>query len=321
MTGGRRVLLIDGRYEDYLLERTAIEAAGGVLVVNNTLPTSEVEILSIAGLQEADVLLVELAPVTRAVLAAATSARAVIRYGTGIDNVDVQAARELGIETENVAGYAAESVSEHAMMLLLAVSRRLIAHADLVRGGEWRTGNNDLRPIGLRGRTLGIVGIGAIGRALAVRARAFGLNILAYDPAVTPESVKDLAVMTSLDGLLQGSDYVSLHLPLIRETAGMFDAKLLGKMRCNAVLINTSRGGLIDNRALLESLESGHLSFAALDVVDQEPPQTDHPFRSHPAVLLTPHMAFWSDQAELLLRNSVAQKAVEALNQIGRRRA
>ena len=313
----RRVLLLDGRYQDYGLERAAIERVGGTLTLNRALPTTEEEVLAIPGLANAEVLLVELAPVTRAVLEAASSARAVIRYGTGFDNVDVEAARERGISAENIAGYAAESVSEHAMALLLAVSRRLVEHVDLVRAGEWRSGDIRLRPVGLSGHTLGIVGLGAIGKALSARARGFGLTIVGYDPVADPASIGAFAELMSLDELLERSDYVSLHLPLMPETAGLFDEETLAKMKPGAVLINTSRGGLVDEEALIRSLDSGRLSFAALDVVAQEPLPRDHPFRSHPAVLLTPHVAFWSDQAELLLRTAVAQKAVQALTEKG----
>ena len=261
------------------------------------------------GLDDARVLLVELAPVTRPVLEAAKSCVAVVRYGTGFDNIDLEAAAQLGIAATNVPGYAAQSVSEHTMALLLAVARRLVEQVDLVRSGDWRSGDLRFRPLGLSGATLGIVGVGAIGKALSVRARAFGMTVLGYDPYLDDGELSPHAAPTELQVLLARSDYVSLHLPLSPDTRGIIGVAALSGMKTGAVLINTSRGGLVDEQALLDALDTGQLSYAALDVTANEPLAADDPLRSHPRVLVTPHVAFWSDQAELALRTSVAQAA------------
>lgn len=308
-------LLVDGHYLDYGLERTAITAAGGDLMVSGHHPVSEQEVLDLPGLASASLLLVELAPITRAVLAAAEKCVAVIRYGTGLDNVDLDAARRYGIAVESVPGYAAESVSEHTLLLMLATARRLLAHVDRVREGEWRPTEIDLRPVGLEGSALGIVGLGAIGRAIAIRASAFGMRVTATDPYVNPSSVNSFIDLVDVDTLLGQSDYVSLHVPLTRETQGMVNEQWFSRCKPGMVLINTARGGLVNEFDLLQALDAGTISYAALDVSIDEPLPVNHAFRSHPRVLFTPHIAFWSDRAERNLRNSVAQIAVRHLSE------
>ena len=217
------VLVVDGSYLNYSLERKAVEAAGGQLIESGRHPSTEREVLDLPGLADATVLLVELAPITKAVLTAAKKCIAVIRYGTGLDNVDLDAARFSGVAIESVSGYAAASVSEHALSLILATARRLLPHVARVSHGEWRPTEIDLRPVGLEGKVLGIVGMGAIGRAIASRASAFGMRIIATDPYVHQSSIHTSIQMVPLDELLNDSDYVSLHLPLNSETQGMID--------------------------------------------------------------------------------------------------
>lgn len=313
------VLLLDGRYSDYDLERDAVEQNGGLFELSGSLPGTEEEVLAVEPLGRATILLVELAPVTRAVLTVASSCRAVVRYGTGHDNIDDVAAEELGIRVFTVPGYAAESVSEHAMALILASARRLFKHIQLVREGEWRSGNQDYRPVGLVGTTIGIVGVGAIGRALATRARAFGMRVVGYDPYVSPEQLAEVVEPVSLDQLLEQSDYVSLHLPLTESTREIIDAKAIARMKRGAVIINTSRGGLINEADLLTALDDDRLSFACLDVVATEPLPVGHPLRSHSQVLVTPHVAFWSDRAERTLRTSVVTIATQQLSDLKER--
>ena len=309
------VLVVDGRYLDYGLESDAVRAAGGELVVSGRHPVSEQEVLDLPGLSSASLILVELAPITRAVLAAAVNCVAVIRYGTGFDNVDVEAATELGIAVESVPGYAAESVSEHTLLLMLSAARHLLPHVDRVRHGEWRSGEIEFRPAGLDGAVLGIVGLGAIGRAIASRASAFGMKVLATDPYVDPASMDRSFELVALDRLLPESDYISLHLPLTKETRGMIDTQWLSRGKPGMVLINTARGGLVNEADLLRALDAGTISYAALDVSVDEPLPPDHAFRQHPHILFTPHIAFWSDQAEAKLRTSVAEIAVRYLKE------
>jgi D-3-phosphoglycerate dehydrogenase / 2-oxoglutarate reductase len=305
------VLLLDGRYSDYELERDAVTQNGGLFELSGSLPLTEEDVLAIESLGRATILLVELAPVTRAVLTAASSCRAVVRYGTGQDNIDAPAAEELGILVFTVPGYAAESVSEHAMALILASARRLFKQVQLVREGEWRSGDQEYRPVGLVDATIGIVGVGAIGRALATRARAFGMRVVGYDPYVSPDQLVEVVEPVSLDQLFEQSDYVSLHLPLTDSTREIIDAKAIARMKRGAVIVNTSRGGLINETDLLTALDDDRLSFACLDVTATEPLPVRHPLRTHSRVLVTPHVAFWSDRAERNLRTSVATIATQ----------
>lgn len=308
------VLLLDGRYSDYDLERDAVTQNGGLFELSGSLPGTEEEVLAIESLGRATILLVELAPVTRAVLTAASSCQAVVRYGTGHDNIDDAAAEELGIRVFTVPGYAAESVSEHAMALILASARRLFKQIQLVREGEWRSGDHECRPVGLVDTTIGIVGVGAIGRALATRARAFGMRVVGYDPYVGPDQLAKVVEPVSFDQLLEQSDYVSLHLPLTDSTREIIDAKAIARMKREAVIVNTSRGGLINETDLLTALDDDRLSFACLDVTATEPLPVRHPLRTHSRVLVTPHVAFWSDRAERNLRTSVATIATQQLS-------
>ena len=309
------VLVVDGSYLNYSLERKAVEAAGGQLIESGRHPSTEREVLDLPGLADATVLLVELAPITKAVLTAAKKCIAVIRYGTGLDNVDLDAARFSGVAIESVSGYAAASVSEHALSLILATARRLLPHVARVSHGEWRPTEVELRPVGLEGKVLGIVGMGAIGRAIASRASAFGMRIIATDPYVHQSSIHTSIQMVPLDELLNDSDYVSLHLPLNSETQGMIDKHWLSRCKPGMVLINTARGGLVNEADLLTALDSGVIGCAALDVAVDEPLPADHPFRNDPRIIFTPHIAFWSDQAEQELRSSVAAFAVRHLTE------
>jgi D-3-phosphoglycerate dehydrogenase len=308
------VLLVDGVYEDYDREEAARHNAAARFVRALPPAESEAAVLALDELPSAHVLLVELAPITRKVLSRATSCRAVIRYGTGIDNIDTAAAKQLGIDVLNVAGYAADSVADHVLGLTLAIARRLLPSREVVLGGKWRGDPRIARPLGLRGRTLGLLGYGAIGAAVAQRALAFGMTVLAHDPYITPEEAPPGVKMCGWEKLLTSSDVLSLHLPLTDATSGIIDATALAQMKASSILINTARGGLVNEAALLAALSNDRLSFAALDVWNFEPPAHDDPVRRHPKILLTPHIGFWSDQSEAALRARVIDLALAALS-------
>lgn len=310
------VLLVDGVYEDYELEAAALHSVGARFVRVPPPVESETAVLAIDELASADVLLVELAPITHTVLSAATSCRAVIRYGTGIDNIDADAAKQLGIDVLNVAGYAADSVADHVLGLMLAIARQLLPSHTVVLEGDWRGDPRIARPLGLRGRTLGLLGYGAIGAAVAHRALAFGMTVLAHDPYITPGRAPTGVEMCDWEKLLMSSDVLSLHLPLTDATSGIIDATALAHMKTSSILINTARGGLVNEPALLAALSNDRLFFAALDVCSSEPPAHDDPVRRHPRILLTPHIGFWSDQSEATLRSSVINLALAALSRL-----
>ena len=239
--------------------------------------------------------------------------RIIARYGIGLDTIDVGAATEAGIVVTNVPDYCIDEVSDHALALIMALTRGIVRLDRRVHMGSWSP--MDASPLHrLRGRTLGLVGFGKIARALAVKASAIGFRILASDPFLPEASIaaggaepRDLAT------LLEGSEVVSLHAPLTSETHHLIGAGELASMREGAVLVNTSRGGLVDLDAVRDALAAGLLGGVALDVLEHEPPAPDDPLLSHPDVILTPHAAFYSEESMAELQRKAAEQVIDAL--------
>ena len=246
-------------------------------------------------------------------LSALARCRAVIRCGVGYDNVDVEAAGRRGVVVCNVPDYGTEEVADHALMLLLAVARRLIPCHQEVVGGRWELGSVEGAPR-LRGRTLGLVGCGRIGTATALRAKALGLRVVFHDPYLPDGIDKALGVerVYRLEELLPRAEFVSLHCPLTHETRHLLNERTLGLLPRGAYVINTARGGCLDLRALLGALDSGQVAYAALDVVEREP-LADEAIRHHPRVILTPHAAFYSVEGFTEMRSKGAQEARRVL--------
>ncbi len=267
----------------------------------------------IDNLRDADVVLVNMAPITRRVMENLRRCRAVVRYGVGVDNVDLEAASECGIVVAHVVDFCTEEVSNHALLLLLACAKRLLPLDRGVREGRWPGGSlGELPPI--FGQTLGIVGLGSIGRALARKARALGLQIVAYDPYAEPRAAEEGNVrLCSLKELLQQSDYVSVNAPLTAETHHLIGAEELALMKPTAVLINTARGALVDGEALVEALRSGRIGAAGLDVFEEEPLPPDSGLRRLENVVLTPHSAGFSEASARKVRVEVGKAAADVL--------
>jgi D-3-phosphoglycerate dehydrogenase len=266
-------------------------------------------------LGEAAVILVEHAPITRRVLDKAGSCALVVRYGVGVDNVDIPAATAAGIWVANVPDYCTETVADHAIMLLLVVARDLRGYSQRVRQGGWRGEADQYMPVALQGRHLGIVGYGRIGRATARRALAMGLKVSAYDPFVPPEKMTGDGVVACPDlaTLLKGPDFLSLHCPLTELTHHLISREALALTKPGVIIVNTARGDVVDLVALQAALETGHVAGAGLDVFDREPLPGGHPLRAHPAVVATPHVAYLSDLSFVQLRTKVAQNAAAVL--------
>jgi D-3-phosphoglycerate dehydrogenase / 2-oxoglutarate reductase len=243
--------------------------------------------------------------------------RAIVRYGVGLDNVDVAAAAELGIAVGNVPEYGHEEISNHAIALLLALHRRLFQFDRSVRAG-----GEGVPPIETISRlsecTLGLVGLGRIGQRVARKARAFDMRVLGVDPQLQESDAQALEIeLVELDVLLAESDCVSLHVPLTGETRHMIDERALGLMRAQAGLINIGRGGLIDEEALVRALHAGRLMGAALDVTEIEPLPADSPLLDAPNVVLTPHVAWVSRPALEELRRRTAEVVARLLGAAG----
>jgi D-3-phosphoglycerate dehydrogenase len=240
--------------------------------------------------------------------------RVISVYAAGADGVDAVAASARGIVVANVPGYCAVDVAEHAVALLLAAWRKLPRAERVVRAGGW--GLEPLRPVRrLAGCTVGLLGFGRIAREVAARLAPFDVRLLAHDPAGDPREAARLGVvdLCTLDVLLDESDVVSVHVPLTPQTRGLLDRRALGRLRPGAVVVNTSRGGVIDEDALLEALASGRVGAAALDVLSVEPPGADHPLLALEQVVVTPHMAYYSEDSLRDLRASVARNAALVL--------
>lgn len=271
--------------------------------------------------QDADALLVSTREaVTRHVLENIPNVKVISRYGVGLDNVDLDAAADAGIVVTHYPGYCTSEVADHAMALLLAVNRRVVEFDRDLHEGAWAklgsaTGGIMRGPIPpLRQLTLGIVGFGRIGQAVADRARAFGLTLLVADPYAAPDVVEaNGGTLLSLDELLPQADLVTLHAPLTTETRGLIDADRLAAMKPDASIVNTARGPIIDLDALAVHLKQNPLARAALDVVYPEPLSIDHPLYHLPNVIHTPHAAYYSEQSVITVRTETFNEAMAVL--------
>jgi D-3-phosphoglycerate dehydrogenase len=270
------------------------------------------DILAVA--RDADAVLVTYAKLSGDLLRQLRKCKAIGRFGLGVDNIDIAAARELGITVTYVPDYCMHEVSDHAMALLLALCRKIVQSNALVQAGRW-----EIAPVvpihRLAGRVLGLVGFGNIPRTLAPKAKAFGLRVVAHDPYVSPQVLSAAEVEgMSLDRLLEISDIVSIHAPLMPATRGLFNAEVLQKMKKGALLINTARGPLVDEAALVAALDAGHLGGAALDVVTVEPLPKESKLVGRDNVILTPHTAFYSVEALNELQTKCAADVARVLS-------
>jgi len=267
-----------------------IEAAGATLHYMPPYPTAA-QVAALAAEVQPDAILSRQGPVTAAVMMAAPGLRVIARHGVGVDDVDVAEAQRRGILVTRAPGSNTQAVAEHTLAFLLALAKSLPMLSAQVAGGVWRGAETKVRDVaGLR---LGLVGCGAIGQAVAGLAAPFGIVVAAFDPAA-PDSPGVLRIAT-LHELLVRSDVLSLHLPLQPATRHLIGATELAALPGGAMVLNTARGGLIDEAALHAALEAGHLAGAALDVFEDEPPSESHPLRRHPRVICTPHVAGVTD--------------------------
>jgi D-3-phosphoglycerate dehydrogenase len=260
------------------------------------------------------VVLVNFAPITEAVLSAMATGGTVIRYGIGYDNVDTAAAGRLGISVANVPDYGSDTVADHTVASLLSLLRKLPAYDRGIREQGWCLPGSLGSLPGFASTTIGLIGTGRIGLAVAARLRPFGFRVLASDPYADADAVTAVGIeLVDLPELLADSHAVSLHAPLTPATERLLDAGAFARMRPGAVVVNTSRGGLVDTEALADALESGQLGAAALDVFDPEPLDAGSRLRALPQVLLTPHAAFFSDDSVAALQQLACEEAARAL--------
>jgi D-3-phosphoglycerate dehydrogenase len=266
----------------------------------------------IANLREADVVLVSGAPITRRVMENLPRCRGVVRYGVGVDNVDVAAATELGIVVAHVLDFCTEEVANHSLLLLLACAKKLLLLDRRLRDGRWGGFPAAEFPT-IYGQTLGIVGLGEIGRSLAGKARALGMEVIAYDPYVKEGGEPLPLRLVGLDDLLRQSDYLSLNLPLTEETFHLIGERELALMKPTSVIINTSRGPVVDEAALAAALRQRRIAAAGLDVFEVEPLPASSPLLELDDVILTPHTAGISEKSARKVRTEVGKAAADLL--------
>jgi len=270
------------------------------------------DILAVA--RDADAILVTYAKLPGELLRQLRRCKAIGRFGLGVDNIDLPVAKELGIAVNYVPDYCLREVSDHAMALLLALARKITQSNKLVQSGRW-----EVPPIvplrRLEGRVLGLIGFGNIPRAVAPKAQAFGLKVITHDPYVSKDVLEKAKVEgVSFDDLLARSDFVSVHAPLMPQTRGLINAAAFSKMKHGACIINTARGPLIEEGALILALDSGRIGGAALDVVATEPLARDSQLVGRDNVILTPHTAFYSVEALEELQTKCASDVARVLS-------
>ncbi len=295
-----RVLVTDGLSEE------------GLRLLREQAEVVESETLKALG--ESDALVVRgRTKVTAEVLEQASSNLKVIgRAGVGVDNIDLEAAKSRGLTVVNAPQAATVAVAELTLGLMLSLSRHIPAADASMRRAEWR--KSELKGSELFEKTVGIVGVGRIGTAIAERASAFGMKVVGYDALKPEDALRSRGIEpTDFDNLLSNSDYVLVHLPLNDETRGMFGSEALGKMKPGARLISAARGGIVDEQALLDALETGHLAGAALDVFSREPPG-ESKLLVHPKVVSTPHIGAATTEAQAKAGRDIAGEVVAALN-------
>lgn len=296
-------------FGDHHIERDILASLDARVLAFPTTTTPEAQ----AAIREADALMVSIQPVTADLIRTMTRCRIVGRVGTGLDAIDLRTAADHGIWVTYVPDYSIDEVSTHAITLLLAQARGLPEQLNSTRRGEWT--NRGMRTVyRLKDQVLGVIGCGRIGQAAAAKGLGLGLKVIGFDPYMDAAILRAQGIEpVDLDTLLRTSDYITLHSPLTEENRHIINAATLAKMKPTAYLINTARGPLIDEDALLQAVRTGTIAGAALDVLTVEPPPSDHPLMHEPNILVTPHAGWYSEEAKVDVRVRGAEEVVRVL--------
>ena len=307
-----KIVIAELGYPSYEPETQALAGLDAEIVIKECL--SEESLIETC--RDADGILVRTAaPVTRRVLESLDRCRVISRYGVGVDNIDLEAAAECGIMVTNVPDYCVEEVSDQAVALLLACARRIASRDADVRAGKWDIGAKE--PLyRIAGKVLGLVGYGKIAQVTHRKLRGFNFSrTLVCDPYVDGATVREAgAEKVELDALCADADYMSIHAPLTDATRHMIGERQLGLMKPTTVLVNTSRGGLIDTNALVAVLEAGTIRMAGLDVYEEEPPTKDHPLFALKNVILSDHVGWYSEESQIELQTKAAENVAAVLS-------
>lgn len=296
------VAVTDSGFPDIAQERAILEPLGFEFVTGQCKTAQEV----VALCKDADAILTQWSPMNEEAIAGLDRCKVIVRYGIGVDNVDLDAAKQKGIPVVNVPDYAIQEVADHALSLMLAIVRKIPQIVQRVREGIWEIA--PCRPIiGLQGKTIGVAGFGNIAKAVLQRAKAFGMRAVGYDPFVDESVFAQHGVeKVDWDGLLAQSDIISVHMPLTKDTKHIFNAAAFHAMKSSSFIVNTSRGGTIDTDALCAALQEGQIAGAALDVLEQEPIASDSPLLRLDQCIVTSHCAWYSESSMLRLQEYAA---------------
>lgn len=315
MSRGFTVIVTDHPWPSVEVEEEVLASVGARMMFAESGTAEELQELA----ADADAILTCFSQVGPAIVRAAPKLKVIGRYGIGVDNIAVEVATENAVLVTNVPSYCEDEVTDHALAMILAFARQLIVFDRGVHTGDWSLGQLPHRLKRIRGSTVGIVGLGRIGQLLARKTSALGFQVLAHDPelARVPPDVE--ATLVSLEELTQRADYVSLHVPLAASTTNLIDESFLRRMKPTAFLINTARGGVVDQLALERALREGWIAGAGIDVFTPERLEVDHPLLALPNVIATPHVAYYSEESLVDLGRLAAQNVAAVLS--GRRPA
>lgn len=303
------VVILHNDFDNFEWEKRELASIGARILIGNF--HSEDEIIAQSG--EADALMVTYCPITEKVIENLGHCKVIVRYGIGVDNINIAAATRRCIPVVNVPDYGIENVADHSMALLLTAARKIVNLNEVIKQGKWDYKAS--RPMyQLQGKKLGIFGFGRIGRLVAKRAGGFGLEIQAYDPFVTPAAAAELGVgMVDFSTLVKTSDFISLHAPANETNYHKFDLEVFKSMKKNAIFINTSRGQLVDEAALFTALQQGYISGAGLDVTETEPLPSGSPLTRLSNIVITPHAAWYTEESQQRLQTKAAREVVRVL--------
>jgi D-3-phosphoglycerate dehydrogenase len=305
-----KVVITDFEYESLGIEQQVLSQLDCEFIAAQCRTEDEV----IEATQYADGILNQYAPITERVIENMKNCKVISRYGVGVNTIDLEAATRKGIVVANCTDYCLDEVADHAMALLLNAARKVSLLNNRTKAGEWDY--KQAVPLArLRGKVLGLAGFGRIAQNVSVKAKAFGFRILTHDPYITDKLAAAYGVESvDLHTLCSESDFISVHLPLTEATRGLIGSKQFSAMKPEAVIINTSRGPVLNEEALTEAIRTSKIAGAALDVLEQEPVDPLHPFLTMDQVTLTPHVAWYSEESERELKRKVAQNILDVFS-------
>lgn len=305
------VAITDYTFKDLEVERSILEPLG-IQVKHGQCKTKDTLIEIV---RDVDAVITQFAPVNAEVIEAMNRAKVIVRYGIGVDNVDLQAAAKRGIPVCNVPDYCIDEVADHTLAFILATTRQVVPNTLHIQSGKWGLATDLTQMRKLRDQVIGVVGFGRIGREVVGRLKAFHADVQVFDPVVPASAIDALGYRAvSLDELLATSDIVTLHCPSTPETKKLLRSDTIAKMKSGVIVVNLARGDLIDTASMIDALQSGKWGGAALDVFDPEPLPADSPLRNMPNVIVASHIASASVPAVRKLRETVARHAVAALS-------